>query len=239
VKELLVSLLLLFLLQEPLQEAEPEIVIDVGTVVPNQVAVIRVTVTNPNTADMLWGNTLKIEEVHPFFVPLQSEYILSHEIRPGQTDIGELTFQVTREAKAGEYPLTISLSGGVGACEEGCVPYFIEKEVSIRVIRDEPKISVSHTIQGTQIAITLTNTGTGEARAVLCDETTVGTILPGKSTEIYIDKKSTFTVEYEDEYGKKFTQSFRISEKKQEASFQSVLVVIGIFLGYFFKRSTN
>lgn len=237
--KILLTFLLLFLLQEPLQEAEPEIVIDVGTVAPNQVAVIRVTVTNPNTADMLWGNTLKIEEVHPSFVPLQSEYILSHEIRPGQTDIGELTFQVKREAEAGEYPLTISLSGGVGACEEGCVPYFIEKEVSIKIIRDEPEITVSHTIQGTQVAITLTNTGTGEARAVLCDETTVGTILPGKSKEITIDKKSTFTVEYEDEYGKKFTQSFRISEKKQEASTQSVLVVIGILLGYFFKRSTH
>lgn len=229
----------LFFFLALLQEAHPEITVDVGTVEPNQVAIIRVTVTNPNTADLLWNNTLRIEDVHPNFVPVQSEYTLSHEIRPGQTDIGELTFQVKKEADAGVYPIVISLSGGVGACEEGCVPYFIERELTVRVIRNEPELAVSHTLKDTTIVVTLTNTGTGKAHAVTCEGVTVGIIESGESTEVTIDKKSTFTVQYEDKYGKKFSQSFRISEKKQESSAQSVLVIVGILLGYFFKKSTN
>ena len=114
-----ISFPLVLAFQDEQPQAKPEIRVDVGVTEPNQVSLIRVTVTNPNTADLLWGNVLKIGEAHPYFVPLQSEYTLSHEIRPGSTDIGELTFQTTRDAEAGSYPLTISLSGGVGPCEEG------------------------------------------------------------------------------------------------------------------------
>ncbi len=231
-----VILILLLLL---LQEAEPEITVDVGTVEPNQVAVIWITVKNPNTAELLWRNTVRIEEAHFYFVPLQKEYALSHEIRPGQTDIGELTFQVKKEAEAGVYPIVISLSGGVGSCEEGCIPYFIEKEILIKVRREEPSLEVSHAISGTHIVIKLTNTGTGEAYNVMCEEVSVGLIKPGESREVTLDKRSTFTITYEDEYGKEFSQPFRISEEKQESSAQSVLFVIGIFLAYLLKRSTQ
>lgn len=225
-------LLLVFVLQE----AVPEITVDVRPLEPNQVGVIRVTVTNPSTADLLWGNRLKIEDQHSNIVPIQAEYALAHEIRSGQTDIGELTFQVKKEAEAGEYPIKISLSGGVGPCEEGCVPYFIEKEVTIKVIRTEPDIEVTQKVGGTHIAVTLTNRGSGKAHDVTCDTTTVGTILPGEQKNITIDKKSTFTVTYKDEYGKQFTQSFRITESKQESSAQGVLVVLGILSGYFLRK---
>lgn len=233
--------LFLFLL---LQEAAPEITVDVNPVEPNQVAIIRVTVTNPGTAEMLWGSAVRIEEIHPYFVPLQAEYTLSHEIRPGETDIGEVTFQVKREAEAGEYPLTISLSGGVGSCEEGCVPYFIEKGVTVKVLRNEPELTVSHKIQGTQVVITFKNTGTGKALQVTCDGTTLHTLSPGKSEDITLDKKSTFTITYEDEYGKKFTQSYRIAESTPDtpdtdSSAQSLLVVAGMLAAYFFKKNTN
>lgn len=235
-------LFLVFLSILLFQEAQPEVAVDVGTVEPNQVAVIRVTVTNPNTADMLWNNMLRIEETHPYFVPIREEYTLSHEIRPGQTDIGELTFQVTREAQAGSYPLTISLSGGVGACQEGCVPYFVEKEVSVKVVRDEPTIDVTHVMSRDQIVVTLKNTGTGKAQEVTIEGILVGTIRPGEQAEVTVEnQKSSFTVAYEDDYGKKFTQAYRISEKKPEkdSPTQTGLCVAGILFAYLFKRGRN
>lgn len=229
-------------LQEEQPQARPEIRVDAGVTEPNQVSLIRVTVTNPNTADLLWGNVLKIGEAHPYFVPLQSEYTLSHEIRPGSTDIGELTFQTTRDAEAGSYPLTISLSGGVGPCEEGCMPYFVEKEVQIKVIRNSPDIEVSHTVEDTSITVTLYNRGSGKAKSVVCDSVMIPVLSPGDTREITIDRTSTFTVEYEDEYGKTFSQSYRISVDKPEpkdSSLQTGLVLAGIVLGYLFKKSRN
>lgn len=223
------------------QEAQPEIAVDVGTVEPNQVARIRVTVSNPSTAELLWDNILRIEEAHPYFVPIKEEYTLSHEIRPGQTDIGELTFQVVREAEAGEYPLTISLGGGVGSCHEGCVPYFLEKEILVKVTRNEPEISISHTGSENQIKITIKNAGSGTAQNVTCNGEVVGTVKPGETKEITIDRKSSFIIEYEDEYGKKFTEPYRISESKPDgdSAVQSGLVLVGILFGYLFKRSRN
>ena len=228
--------------QEEQPQAQPEIRVDVGVTEPNQVSIIRVTVTNPNTADLLWGNVLKIEEAHPYIVPLQSEYTLSHEIRPGSTDIGELTFQTSRDAEAGGYPLTISLSGGVGPCEEGCIPYFIEKEIQIKVIRNSPDIEVSHTVEGTSITVTLYNRGSGKAKSVVCDSVTIPVLSPGETREIKIGRKNTFTVEYEDEYGKTFSQPYRISVDKpdsKDSSVQTGLVLAGIVLGYLFKKSRN
>ena len=233
--------LLLVLLLPLLGEATPEMRVDVGSVEPNEVAVIRVTITNPNSADLLWNSVLRIEDAHPYFVPLQSEYVLSPQIKPGQTDIGEVTFQTKREAEAGNYPLTITLSGGVGACEEGCIPYFIEKEVMIKIIRNEPEIDVSHTVEGTKIHITIRNTGKGKAQSLVIDGITIAVLPPGEYKEITIDKKSTFTIAYEDEYGKKATLSYRITEDKQEveSSLQAGLVVVGIVIGYLFKKSTK
>lgn len=232
-------LILVFLL---FQEAQPDVSVNVGTAEPNQVAVIRVTVTNPNTADMLWNNMLKIEEAHPYFVPIRGEYTLSPEIRPGQTDIGELTFQVTREAEAGSYPLTISLSGGVGACQEGCVPYFIEREVSVKVVRDEPNIDIAYVVSQGQIVITMKNKGSGKAQEVTIDGLVVGTIKPGETAEVTVENQmSSFTIEYEDNYGKKFAQAYRISESKPEkdSSLQTGLCVVGILFAYLFKRGRN
>jgi hypothetical protein len=231
--------LFLFLFLPLLQEATPEMRVDVQSVEPNEVAVIRVTITNPSSADLLWNSVLRIEAAHPYFVLLQSEYVLSPQIKPGQTDIGELTFQAKREAEAGNYPLTVTLSGGVGVCEEGCTPYFIEKEISIKVIRNEPEIEVSHTVEGTKIVITIRNTGRGKAKSLVCDGVTIAVLPPGEYKEITLDKKSTFTIEYEDEYGKKDILSYRITEDnpEPESSLQVGLVVMGLVIGYLFKKS--
>ncbi len=225
------------------QEARPDITVAVEPVEPNQVGIIRVTIANPSTAELLWGSVLRIEEAHPYIVPVKAEYDMASKIKPGEVDIGELTFQVAREAPAGEYPVTISLSGGVGACEEGCVPYFIEKEATIKVVRDQPDIVVAYTVQDTHIVVTLTNKGSGKAQNVTCGQVGVGTISPGAQKEVTLEKTSTFAVTYEDDYGKKFSQSYRITESKPEpdndASLQSGLIVLGMVFAYLFKRGTN
>jgi hypothetical protein len=240
VRVLLIGLFFLYLLS---QEAIPQIKADVDPVEPNQVTIIRVTVTNPGTADMLWGNVLKIETLPPTFIPVRDEYTLSHEIRPGKTDIGELSFQVSRETEGGTYPVSISLSGGVGPCEEGCVPYFIEKEISVTVVRNEPDIRISHTVQGDTMVITLKNVGSGKAQSIICGETPVGTLTPGKETEVTMQKTSHFTMTYEDQFGKKFSESFRITEEtpepEKDTSIQSILIFCSIFIGYLFKRFMN
>jgi hypothetical protein len=240
VRVLLIGFLFLSLLT---QEADPQIGADIEPVEPNQVAIIRVTVSNPSTADMLWGNVLKIEEIPPTFIPVRSEYALSHEIRPGKTDIGELSFQVSRETEGGTYPVNISLSGGVGPCEEGCVPYFIEKEISVTVVRNEPDINISHTVQGDTMVITLKNVGSGKAQSLFCGEMSVGTLTPGKEIEVTMEKTSHFTVAYEDQYGKKYSESFRITaqtpEPEKDTSIQSILIFCSIFIGYLFKRLMN
>jgi hypothetical protein len=232
------KIVLLFLLVL-LQEAQPELTVDVGSAEPNQVVVIRITVSNPNTADLLWENILRIEEVHPFLVPVKSECELSNKIWPGDVNVGELSVQVRREAEAGQYPVSITLSGGVGACEEGCVPYFIEKEALIKVVRDEPEIKITHTLQEASIIITLNNVGSGKAQNIACDGSVLDILLPGEKEKIVIENRSTFTIMYEDKYGKEFSYSYRISESKPEndSSVQSVLVGIGIILAYLFKRS--
>jgi hypothetical protein len=240
-----VRVFLICLLFFPLffQEAEPQITAEVGPAEPNQVAAIRIVVTNPGTADMLWGNVLKIEELPPTFIPIRDEYALSHEIRPGKTDIGELTFQVSRETEGGTYPIIFSLSGGVGPCEEGCVPYFIEKEIPITVVRNEPDVIITHGVEGNTIVITLKNKGTGRAQSITCGEYTGGILTPGKEIEIVIEKTSSFTVVYEDQYGKEYSQSFRIlestPEKDKETPIQSALIFLGICIGYLFKKHMN
>jgi hypothetical protein len=189
------------------------------------------------------GVCVRIEEYHQYFVPLQSEYMLTHKIKPGEADIGELTFQVKREAEAGTYPLSVSLSGGVGACEEGCVPYFIEKELSIKVIRNQPELEISHMIQGTEVVITLRNVGPGKAYNIVCDQTTIGTLETGERTEITITKTNTCTIQYEDKYGKKGTHSYRIVESQpdtpEDASSQAVCVVVGIVVAYILKKQSS
>lgn len=227
--------------ESQVQEAQPKITVDVGPAKPNEVVVIRVTVENPGTADTLWKNVLRIADVHPNFVPVKIECALSEKIRPGQVDIGDVTVQVKREAEAGTYPVLITLSGGVGPCEEGCVPYLIEEEVVITVVRDEPELEITHTVQGDQIVITLKNIGGTRAQNILCNGETVDKIPPGSQKEIIIRKKSTFTVTYEDEYGKSFTKSYRISEggvdkEDKEASIQSALIGLGLFIGYLLKK---
>lgn len=216
------------------QEANPTITVDLGTVTPNQVAVMRITVSNPLTAETLWKNTIRIEETPPNFQPVKKESALSHEIRPGQTAIGELTFQVLREAEAGTYQMTISLSGGVGTCQEGCVPYFIEKSVTIKVVRDEPDLVITHTLQGDTLIITLRNVGTGKAESIICDGVTAGSLSPGEKKDVTLGKKSALTVTYEDTYGKKFTRSYTVAEKTQppekKASAQVILVLVGMVL---------
>ncbi|MBU7033482.1 MAG: hypothetical protein HXS53_13195 [Theionarchaea archaeon] len=225
------------------QEADPQISAEVRPVEPNQVAVLRVVVANPSTAEMLWGNVLKIEELPPTFIPIRDEYVLSHEIRPGKTDIGELTFQVSRETEGGTYTISFSLSGGVGPCEEGCIPYFIEKELPVTVVRNEPDLIITHVVEGTTIIITLKNIGTGRAQSITCGEYTGGILTPGNEMEITIEKSSSFTVSYEDQYGKEYSQSFRIlestSEQGKDTPVQSGLVFLGIFLGYLFKKHMN
>ncbi len=216
------------------QEAHPTITVDMGTVTPNQVAVMRVTVSNPLTAETLWNSTLQIEETHLNLQPVKRESALSHEIRPGQIDIGELTFQVLREAEAGTYQMTISLSGGVGTCQEGCVPYFIEKGVTVKVVRDEPDLVITHTLEGDTLVITLKNVGTGKAQSIICDGVTAGWLSPGEKKDITVGKKSALTVTYEDTYGKKFTRSYTVAEKTQppekKASIQVILVLVGMIM---------
>jgi len=242
VRILLITFFLLSLLPAT-QEADPKITANIDPVEPNQVAIIRVTVTNPNNADMLWGNVLKIEELPPTFIPVRSEYSLSHEIRSGKTDIGELSFQVSRETEGGTYTVGISLSGGVGACEEGCIPYFIEKEIPVTVVRKEPEITISHTVQGNTITILLRNSGTGRAQSITCEDQSVSSLPPGKDIEFTIPFTNSFTVSYEDQYGKKYSQSFRISEStsdtEKDSSIQSILIFLGIFMGYLFNKHMN
>ena len=223
----LFTLFTLFLMQQ----AQPEITVDVEPANPNDVVVIRVTVENPSTADTLWNNVLRIADVHPYFVPVKQECTLSDKIREGHTDIGDLTVQVTRGAEAGVYPVLITISGGVGACEEGCIPYLIEKEVAITVVRNEPVLEIMHTTKGDYIVVTLKNVGEGRAQNIVCNEKTLDKISPGTQKEITIKKTDVFTVAYEDEYGKSFKKTYRISTADKETSIQVFLVGLGLFLG--------
>lgn len=229
----LLAVVLLFL-----QVAAPDITVDVQPVNPNAVGVIRVTVSNPSTADTLWNARLRIEEMPPSLMPITGEYTLSHELRPGKTDIGELSFQAKREAEGGVYAVTISLSGGVGACQEGCVPFFIEKEVNVKVVRDEPDIVVTHTVEGGIVVLTLRNAGEGRAQNVVCDQSPVGVLSPGEEREVTLTKKGVLVISYEDDYGKKFTETYSIIEKEEETKeshFSFILVVAG-FLLYLWRR---
>lgn len=213
-----------------MQQAQPEITVDVEPATPNDVVVIRVTVENPSTADTLWNNILRIAQTHPYFVPVKQECTLSDKIREGHTDIGDVTVQVTRDAEAGVYPVVITVSGGVGPCEEGCVPYLIEKEVAITVVRNEPVLEITHTTRGDFIVVTLKNTGAARAQHIVCNEKTLDTIPPGSQKEITIKKTDVFTVVYEDEYGKSFKKTYRISTADKETSVQVFLVGLGLLI---------
>jgi hypothetical protein len=234
---------MLLIMQEPQPEAQPEITVDVRTAEPNQVVIIRVTVQNPGTADLLWNNTIRIEEVHPHLVPVKSEHTLPEKIKPGEAAIGEVSVQVKPEAESGAYPAVISLSGGVGVCEEGCIPYFIEKEVVITVIRESAEVKVTYTVSDSVIVVTIRNTGTTRIHSLECNGEPVGTLSPGETEEITIDTTDRFTVSYQDKYGKKISQSHKVTqppttppEPETDIPFSPVLVSTGILLGYILKR---
>jgi uncharacterized membrane protein len=235
---------MLLVMQETQPEAQPEITVDVGAAEPNQVVIIRVTVFNPGTADLLWNNTVRIEEVHPNLVPVKSEHTLPEKIKPGEVAIGEVSVQVKPEAESGVYPVVISLSGGVGTCEEGCIPYFIEKEVVITVIRESVEVKVTYTVSDSVIKVTIRNTGTTKVHSVECNGEPLGTLSPGETEDITIDTTDKFTVSYQDKYGKKISQSYQVKkptttpppEPETDIPVPSVLVGTGILLGYVLKR---
>ncbi|MBU6997083.1 MAG: hypothetical protein HXS41_05895 [Theionarchaea archaeon] len=237
--------LLFLVLALVMQEANPEITVEVGTAEPNTVVVVRVLVHNPNTAEVLWNNVVRIEETPACFVPVRSECSLAYKIYPGETDIGEVTFQVTREAEAGEYPILITLSGGVGSCEEGCAPYFIEQEVSVRVRRIEPEVTITHRVEGSFLVIQIENSGISKVLNMRVEEETLPVLSPGDTAEVTIEKKSSFTVTYEDEYGKKFTRSYSLGDTSPEdtpqgeSSIQSAMVILGMIMAYVFKRTRD
>ncbi|MGC1121092.1 MAG: hypothetical protein WBA22_08355 [Candidatus Methanofastidiosia archaeon] len=227
-----------------MQEAHPEITVEVGPAEPNKVVVVRVLVHNPNTAEVLWNNVVRIEEVPADFVPVKSECALAYKIYPGETDIGEVTFQVTREAEAGEYPLLITLSGGVGSCEEGCVPYFIEQEVTVKVRRTEPEVAITYTAEGSSLVVQVKNSGISKIFNITVEGETLSVLSPGDEAEFTMEKKASFTVTYEDEYGKKFTSSYNVKDTPQdtsqkESSAQGFLVILGILMAYLFKRTKD
>lgn len=238
------GLFLLFLLlfvQEAEPEARPDVSVSVRAAEPNQVVIIRVTVKNPGTADLLWNNTVRIEEVDPLLVPVKSEHDLPEKIKPGDVAIGEISVQVKPEAESGQYPVLISLSGGVGVCEEGCVPYFIEKEVVITVVRESAEVTVAHTVSDNSIVVSIRNTGPTRVHSVTCNGEPLGTIESGETEEITIEKDNQIAVSYQDKYGKKISQTYQVTtptppQTDSDASIQPVLVLIGIILGYFIKH---
>jgi hypothetical protein len=228
-----------------MQEAHPEITVEVGPAEPNAVVVVRVLVHNPNTADVLWNSVVRLDEVPADFLPVKAECALADKIYPGETDIGEVTFQVTRETEAGEYPILITLSGGVGSCEEGCVPYFIEQGATVKVRRTEPEVDITYTVNDSSLVVQVKNRGISKVLNITVGEETLPTLSPGDKAEFTMEKKSSFSVTYEDEYGKKFTRSYTVKETSQpqnpqnESSAQGFLVILGIIIAYLFKRTVN
>jgi hypothetical protein len=231
-----------------MQEAHPEITVEVGSAEPNKVVVVRVLVHNPNTADVLWNSVVRLEEVPADFLPVKSECALADKIYPGETDIGEVTFQVTRETEAGEYPILITLSGGVGSCEEGCVPYFIEQEPTVKVRRTEPEVDITYTVDGSSLVVQVKNLGISKVLNITVGGETLPVLSPGDEAEFTMEEKSSFSVTYEDEYGKKFSTSYNVKETSQEtpqkepqkeSSAQGFLVILGIVIAYLFKRTMD
>ncbi|MBU7015685.1 MAG: hypothetical protein HXS52_11630 [Theionarchaea archaeon] len=237
--------ILLLVLVLVMQEANPEISIEVATAEPNKVVVVRVLVHNPNSAEVLWNSVVRLEQTPAFFIPVKSECALSQKIYPGETDIGEVTFQVSRETEAGEYPILITLGGGVGACEEGCVPYFLEQEVTVRVRRTEPEVTVTHVVEGSSLVVQIRNSGITRIFNISVEGETLPVLSPGDTAEFTMEKKPSFAVAYEDEYGKTFTSSYSVNDtpsedpSRKESATQGFLVILGIIIAYLFKRTMD
>jgi hypothetical protein len=154
---LLISLLVPMLGQVAAAEPydPPTITVDtLGSVTPNSLITVRVTVVN-TTGTRMWRTKVSLDimstpsNIRQYLEFFETEsYLTAYKVvrgdkdymEPGETQEATFRIQISSDMPAATIPIYTALETEIGLCEEGCAPFYRSVESTITVERNAPNI---------------------------------------------------------------------------------------------------
>ncbi len=169
---LLFSLLAPLLASAPLAAEEPytppTITVEtIGSVTPNSLITVRVTVEN-TTGTRMWRSKVYLDimstpsNIRQYLQFYETEsYLTQYKVvrgdkdymEPGETQEATFRIQISSDMPAATIPIYTALETEIGMCEEGCAPFYRSVESRITVERNDPNIFLELDVDTVEIQV--------------------------------------------------------------------------------------